>query len=291
MTREMQDGINSDAAGMDHNIALVAYYIDGIFAWTAAEVAMFPHSVHVRIAVRASTRDGHVIDCESGDATPAQAAAWAHQRRLDGYAYPTVYTSVSNQGAVIAAFNAIGEPMPLWWLAHYDNLDVLPAGVIAKQYADPGPFDRSIVADYWPGVDGGTPMTGPVQLDLNQQVTAYTGNGPAKQTSESVGNLLGLIEACYEVLSGQQGWAASQLVNLNTAVATLTAQVTALSGTLSADEAALLAAVKAQTAGSVDVNAFAAALAPVLVPLLPANATSAQIGAAVEAAIAAQFSK
>jgi hypothetical protein len=165
MTREMQDGINTDAAGMDHSIALVAYYIDGLYAWTQAQIDLFPNSVHVRIAVRWTTRDGHVIDRENGDATPEQAAAWAHQRRLDGYPWPAVYCSESNQQAVIDAFNAIHEPMPLWWLAHYDNVDVLPAGCIAKQYADPGPLDRSVVADRWPGVDNpGGNVSGPVDL-------------------------------------------------------------------------------------------------------------------------------
>lgn len=154
MTREGQDGINSDAAGMNHSISVVAYYISGRFAWTQAEIDMFPNSVHVRIATQSSVRDGHVIDCENGDATPAQAAQWAHQRRVDGFAYPIVYCSISAQPAVIAAFNAINEPLPGWWLAHYDNLDVLPAGALGKQYADPGPLDRSIWADYIPGVDG-----------------------------------------------------------------------------------------------------------------------------------------
>jgi hypothetical protein len=176
MTREMQDGINSDAAGMDHSIALVAYYIDGPFAWTADEIAMFPNSVHVRIATRWTTRDGHVIDRENGDATAAQAAAWAHQRRLDGFLWPVAYCSESNQAEVIAAFNTIHEPLPLWWLAHWDNLDVLPPGAIAKQYADPGPLDRSVVADHWPGVDQGGSMTNPIEQNLAAFVF---GGGPS----------------------------------------------------------------------------------------------------------------
>lgn len=183
MTREMQDGINSDAAGMDHAIPLVAYYIDGLYAWTAAEIALFPHSVHVRIAVRWTTRDGHVIDRENGDATAAQAAAWAHQRRLDGYPWPTVYCSVSSQAEVIAAFQAIREPMPLWWLAHYDNIDTLPAGCVAKQYADPGPLDKSIVADYWAGVDQGGNVTDPLDEQITRAGTHYDGTPEVATTT------------------------------------------------------------------------------------------------------------
>jgi hypothetical protein len=217
MTREMQDGINSDAAGMDHSIALVAFYIDGIYAWTASEIALFPRSVHVRIAVHWTTRDGHVIDCETGDATPAQAAAWAHQRRLDGYAWPTVYCSVSAQAAVIAAFQAIHEPMPLWWLAHYDNVDVLPAGAIAKQYADPGPLDRSVVADYWPGVDSG----GPIMAVDPADVTAIAD---------------GVVRAFLAFrVNGRNVWDADQ-EELN--------QLFKLVAALATDEAAILAAIQ-----------------------------------------------
>lgn len=175
MTREMDDGINSDAAGIARNdmsrIQLVAGYIDSTsFTWTAADWALFPNKVHVRIATKSSTNDGNVLDVEAGDATPAQAAQWAKMRRASGYAFPTVYCSASAQASVIAAFNAVGESLPLWWLAHYDNSDVLPAGAIAKQYADPGPLDKSIVADVWPGVDTGVIMTNPF--------TGYSANAP-----------------------------------------------------------------------------------------------------------------
>jgi hypothetical protein len=75
-------------------------------------------------------------------------------------------------------------------------------------------------------------------------------------------------------------------------VAQLGQQITALSTALSADEAALLAAIKARpTGGQVDVQALATALAPLLVPLLPADATPAQLGAAVEQALVAALAK
>lgn len=246
MTREGQDGINSDAAGMDHSIPIVAYYIDSPrYTWTAAEIAMFPNSVHIRIAVLWTTRDGHVIDCETGDATPAETAKWAHQRRADGYAYPIVYTSVSNQNAVIAAFNAINEPLPGWWLAHYDNLDVLPAGALGKQYADPGPLDKSIWADYIPGVDG----TGVFMAltDAQQQ------------------QMFDQINAVY----GGLGWvsvAAPYGVTLFDSAETLKTQVAAIAGALPAEQAAILAALP--TAGA-PTDAQMATLQAALVAALP----------------------
>lgn len=180
-TREMDDGIASDAAGIAANdqdrIQLVAGYIDSpSFTWTAADWALFPTKVHVRIAVRASTNDGHVLDVENGDATPTQAVTWARMRRASGYAFPTIYCSISAQTSVIAAFTAANEPLPLWWLAHYDNLDQLPnlPNVVAKQYADPGPLDKSVVVAYWPGVDA---APHPLEADMPGFSVVVTGNG------------------------------------------------------------------------------------------------------------------
>lgn len=157
MSREGQDGINSDAASMDHTIPVVAYYIDGPHAWTASEIGLFTTNVHVKIASRFTTPAGNVIDCESGDTTPAEAAQWAAWRRADGYLNPMVYVSVDNQQAVIQAFLAAGQALPEWWLAHWDDLDQLPSGALGKQYASAPNLDRSIWADYIPGVDLGTP--------------------------------------------------------------------------------------------------------------------------------------
>lgn len=154
MTREMFDAVTP--ANIPANAQMVAGYLPpSRFAWSQASWDRFPNAAKVRIAVRASTNDGHVLDVEAGDATPAQAPGWARMRRASGYATPAIYCSVSVQSQVIDAFNQAGEPLPLWWLAHYDNVDALPAGAVAKQYADPGPYDRSIVADVWPGVDTG----------------------------------------------------------------------------------------------------------------------------------------
>lgn len=256
MTREGQDGINTDAAGMDHNIPVVAYYIDSpSFTWTPAEIAMFPHSVHVRIAVRSSTRDGHVIDRETGDATPAQAAQWAHQRRVDGYPYPIVYTSISNQGAVIAAFNAIHEPLPGWWLAHYDNLDVLPAGALGKQYADPGPLDKSIWADYIPGVDT---VTAPTAQQIWAATISFTNsNGTVVEVP---------AETVLEFADLYAGQAVVALNDPATGLKAISAQLTAIQGALSSNEAALLAAVQGVQAGTVNVANLAQALVPLLAP-------------------------
>lgn len=132
---------------------MVAGYIDGRYAWTAAEWARFPHSVKARIAVFSSTNDGHILDVEPGCSTPGNAPGWVMRRRKAGID-PTVYCSLSAWPTVRAAFRNAGVAEPHWWIAAYPGIGaVLYGGSIAHQYANPGPVDVSVVADYWPGVD------------------------------------------------------------------------------------------------------------------------------------------
>ncbi|MFC0438746.1 glycoside hydrolase family 25 protein [Kutzneria buriramensis] len=156
----MYDSVN--AAAIPANAGLVAGYVDGRYAWPAADWARFPHAVHVPIAVFATTNAGVVLDCETGDATPAQCPGWVRMRRAAGVD-PTVYCSYSAWSTVRAAFAAAGEPAPHYWIAGYpdpvdaDGNPVIPAGAVAHQWIDRGPYDESIVAEYWPGVDPNTP--------------------------------------------------------------------------------------------------------------------------------------
>lgn len=155
MARTMCDGINTDAraiAALPFPISLVAGYVDGLYAWSPDDWALFPNSTHVRIAVFSTTNDGHVLDVENGDATPAQSVDWVLMRRAAG-ADPSIYCNTSTWPAVRAAFKARAVDEPHYWVAQYDGIQIVPAGAIAKQFTDAGQYDRSIVADYWPGVD------------------------------------------------------------------------------------------------------------------------------------------
>lgn len=157
--RTMYDAVT--AANIPGDAQVVAGYIDKIKLepWSARDWARFPAAVKVTIVKKPSTNDGHVLDVEPGDATPAQAPGWVRMRR-DAGADPTVYCNLSTWGAVRAAFRAVSMPEPHYWIAHYDGDPAwgpgwAESGVVAKQYRGDVPpgIDISSVADYWPGVD------------------------------------------------------------------------------------------------------------------------------------------
>lgn len=154
----MYDGV--DASRLPTDAQLVAGYVDGLYAWSAADWARFPNSVKVRIAVFSSTNDGEVLDVEPGDATPAESVDWVLMRRRAG-ADPTVYMNTSTWPTVRSAFSARNVAEPHYWIAQYDGVASLPSDAVAKQYYNNNQagYDLSVVADYWPGVDstpGGT---------------------------------------------------------------------------------------------------------------------------------------
>lgn len=149
--RQMFDAVTP--GNIPTSAVMVAGYLDGRYAWSAADWARFPNAVKVDIAVFPSTNAGHVLDVETGDATPAQAPAWVVKRRAAGVD-PTIYCNTATWPAVRAAFAANGVAEPHYWIAAYPGIGpALYAGSIAHQYADPGPVDISVVADFWPGID------------------------------------------------------------------------------------------------------------------------------------------
>ena len=148
------------ASNIPTTAQMVAGYIDGRYAWSLADWARFPNSVKVRIAVFSSTNGGHVLDVEPGCSTPASAPGWVLRRRAAGVD-PTVYCNTATWPTVRAAFAAQGVPEPHWWIAAYPGIGpVLYPGSVAHQYADPGPYDLSVVADFWPGVDSAVGLAG-----------------------------------------------------------------------------------------------------------------------------------
>jgi hypothetical protein len=158
----MFDGINSLAAGIARQFpqaAKVAGYVNGTYAWSQAEWDLFPHADHVTISVRAAANEGDVLDCEPGDAMPAQVRAWIEMRHAAGLYRPTVYCSESAVPAVRAGTGPLilGRDYDIW-VAKYDNLTTIapPPGLpvasyAAKQYRSRADCDISVVYDPgWP---------------------------------------------------------------------------------------------------------------------------------------------
>jgi len=153
--RLMYDGINSLApviAKAFPDAAMVAGYLNGRYAWSQEDWALFPHATHVEITV--SNRNmGDVLDVEQGDATPAEAEGWIAMRKAAGYWMPTIYCSLAVAPAVRVGTGkyVLGKDYSIW-IADYDGstASVYPMSV-AKQYKDTSAYDVSVVYDSgWP---------------------------------------------------------------------------------------------------------------------------------------------
>lgn len=232
---------------------VAGYLAPSRFAWSAADWARFPNATKVQIAVRGSTNAGHVLDVETGDATPVQAVSWVVMRRKAGVD-PTVYCNHATQPAVIRAFNAAGVTQPHYWIARYDGLATLPVGVVAKQYTDTPPggghFDLSVVADHWPGVDLAPPVPTPTPDVVDMNLTDKLSTSPAQGT---------VNEALNAVLNGVAGLRsagpiANNVSNVATAVTKLAAQVAAIQGQLTEIVNALSALQPNVLTGSAEVS-------------------------------------
>lgn len=154
--RTMYDSVT--AADIPATAKMVAGYLaPSRYRWTNADWARFPNARKVRIAIFASVNDGHVLDVEPGDATPAEAPGWVMMRRRAGLAEPTIYCNLSTWPQVRREFDQRNIRQPQYWIARYDGVPEVYRGSVAKQYANPptsgGHWDLSAVADYWPGVD------------------------------------------------------------------------------------------------------------------------------------------
>jgi hypothetical protein len=174
--RTMYDSIT--AADIPASARMVAGYVSGQWTWTTADWDRFPNAVKVRIATQANVNDGHVLDVEPGDATPAQAPGWVVKRRAAGID-PTIYCNASTWPVVRAAFTTAQVAEPHYWIAKYDNVAAVLDGAVAKQYINPptsgGHYDLSAVADYWPGVDPTAPQQEeePMQVKAAQDGVVY----------------------------------------------------------------------------------------------------------------------
>lgn len=194
--RIMYDGINSDVPAIRKlKPAMVAGYLDGRYAWSTADWENWPaRTVKVRIVINPLNNAGDVIDCETGDATPAQAAAWVNKRRASGYYRPTIYCNKDTIHAVRASTGSLilGKDYDIWvadWTYAIHQVTAPgpgnPVTLPATQFEPGQNFDTSIVYDDdWP--HSGPPKPA---YPLNQTGTVHsdTTGGNAKVVSHDGG--------------------------------------------------------------------------------------------------------
>lgn len=143
------------AADIPADVPAVAGYDNGIFAWSQTDWDRFTTPYKIVIAVSANWNGGHVLDIETGDATPSQGPGWVKMRQAAGLAVPCLYCNLSTQDAVVRACAeqrlVLGRDYTLW-IAHYTGQPHALDGASAVQYADPamgagGHYDVSNITD------------------------------------------------------------------------------------------------------------------------------------------------
>lgn len=154
--RTMYDGINTDAAGIARDFPaaqMVAGYLDGTYAWSAAEWALFPRAAHVTIVVSANANAGDVLDVEAGDATPAQTGAWVSMRKQAGLYRPSIYCSLNVVPEVRIGTGQwrLGIDYDLW-VADWDGTTQVPYPLAAAKQdrSTPGYDVSAVFDDGWP---------------------------------------------------------------------------------------------------------------------------------------------
>jgi peptidoglycan hydrolase-like protein with peptidoglycan-binding domain len=114
----MYDAINLSQIPADAPAA--AGYVDGHWPTYARLRGMFPRAHLLSIAVTAAS-NADCLDIETGDATPASAAAW-YERQKGRVTRPCLYASASvMQADVVPVIQAAGIPRAAvrLWSAHY----------------------------------------------------------------------------------------------------------------------------------------------------------------------------
>lgn len=175
---------------------MVAGYVDGIYAWSAAGWQRFAGRPQWKIAIFYGTDNGNVLDVEQYDATPAQAPVWVKKRLASGLAPPAIlYVNRGNRSAVESALQAAGitASQAALWVATLDGTQTVPAGpypVVAVQYANSviagGHYDLSIVSQF--GADTGDTDLTPAQESKLNEIWQVIQNGSLTMPSVSPDN-------------------------------------------------------------------------------------------------------
>ena len=194
----------------------VAGYVGGHWPTYNEIVVRFPHAHHLSIAVTAS-QHARCLDCEPGDASPAQAPSWFinHADRTQGR--PVLYGSASAVNQIVQAMShaGIARAEYLIWSAHYTFREhVCSPSTCGYPQADGTQWtdkshgrnlDQSICEDYF--FSAGSPAPTP---PLPKDTMAIAGYVNENGHSEIVVHLeSGEVKNLYKVegkQAGAPGW-------------------------------------------------------------------------------------
>jgi hypothetical protein len=112
-----------DVSQIPAGASAVAGYTAGMWPTASQLAAQFPHAHLLTIAISAG-HDADCLDIETGDATPAGAAAWYMRQRARGITRPCLYASASVMAAgVVPGLRRAGIPRTAvrLWSAHYTH--------------------------------------------------------------------------------------------------------------------------------------------------------------------------
>jgi len=142
----MWDSVDWQAIPTD--VSAVLGYVDGLYAWPSEAWLRFPNAIKVRIAVRAATNDGHMLDVEKGDAIPAQCPGWVQRRQAAGVVLPAIYCSLSAYPDVERFCAGLAHVVVVADWTGVPHIPSLP-DVVGCQYAAHGTYDLSLIQSNW----------------------------------------------------------------------------------------------------------------------------------------------
>lgn len=221
MTRLMYD--STTPWDIPRDAKLIAYYVDGLYAWPSHWFGMFPDAEFVSISA-IGVRTAQVGDVEVGCIwPPAKAVPWTLRARADGFD-PTIYVNELNDWLPVRqAFWAAGVAEPHYWVARYNGVREIPPGAVGRQFAHPhdgdgiadrpwetgGHYDLSVMVDNWPPGTPNAPGGGGSNSDEDEDEDMILSNVvlPASPTPRMVQVQFPVVGASEELPDAPGTWA------------------------------------------------------------------------------------
>jgi hypothetical protein len=192
-------------ANLPAGYAAYAGYVDGSFQTFPQLKIRFPTAHLLSIAVFTNS-DADCLDIENGDATPAQAPAWARRQAARGEARPCLYANASTIPAVISALQGAGiaRSQVRLWSAHY-GLGPHICGPTSCKYPGVPQMDGTQYTDQGHGLHGSQIDVSALNDNFFGGTTAVSATGPEKWDN-----------ADWQAFRAHQLWNLTRALNGNT---------------------------------------------------------------------------